>query len=121
MSRNALSRPAGTVRARRSASVTGPTSLRASRPIGRAGGGPVVTGTASRLLDSPGSLTQVPQSATRRCPVCDGTRLTRIAMVLTDGSPVDFTSCHHCEHKSWVHDGAALPIDTVLDRARKQR
>ena len=53
--------------------------------------------------------------------MCEGTRLTRIALVLTDGSPVDFTSCHNCEHKSWVAEGAWLPIDTVLDKARKPR
>ena len=69
----------------------------------------------------PASLTQLSSSSAARCPVCAGSRLTRIAMVLTDGSPVDFTSCHTCEHRSWVHAGDSLPIDDVLTKARKQR
>jgi hypothetical protein len=43
-------------------------------------------------------------------------------MVLTDGSPVDFTSCHTCEHRSWVESGGgALPIGDVLAKTRKER
>jgi len=80
-----------------------------------------VAAPADALLAEPASLTQVPSTAATRCPVCDGTRLTRIGLVLTDGSPVDFTSCHHCEHKSWVHEGSDIPIDTVLAKARKPR
>jgi uncharacterized protein (DUF983 family) len=76
---------------------------------------------ADALLAEPASLTQVSSAAMVRCPVCGGTRLTRIGLVLTDGSPVDFTSCHHCEHKSWVHEGTDLPIDSVLSKARKPR
>jgi hypothetical protein len=76
---------------------------------------------STALLAEPASLTQVPTTGAARCPVCDGTRLTRIGLVLTDGSPVDFTSCHNCEHKSWVHEGTDLPIDTVLAKARKPR
>ena len=76
---------------------------------------------STALLAEPASLTQVSSTAAARCPVCDGTRLTRIGLVLTDGSPVDFTSCHNCEHKSWVHEGTDLPIDTVLAKARKPR
>jgi hypothetical protein len=76
---------------------------------------------ASSLLAEPASLTQISSAAVVRCPVCDGTRLTRIGLVLTDGSPVDFTSCHKCEYKAWVHEGTDLPIDTVLAKARKPR
>jgi len=77
--------------------------------------------TAAELLDEPASLTQVPSHGAARCPVCAGTRLTRIALVLTDGSPVDFTSCHTCEHRSWEQEGSSLGIDTVLTKARKER
>ena len=69
----------------------------------------------------PASLTQISSHGAAQCPVCSGTRLTKLTMVLTDGSPVDFTSCHTCEHKSWVQDGAVLPVDTVLLKARKPR
>jgi hypothetical protein len=45
-------------------------------------------------------------------------------MNLTDGTPVDFTSCHHCEHRTWQHagtdlGGTELSVDGVLDRTRK--
>ena len=41
------------------------------------------------------------------------------ASLLTDGTPVDFTSCHRCEHKTWEHGGTELSVDGVLDRTRK--
>ena len=85
---------------------------------------PLVPPQAQALHTAPTSLTQVSSRSAARCPVCSGTRLTRIAMVLTDGSPVDFTSCHTCEHRSWVEtggSGGALPIDDVLAKTRKPR
>ena len=54
------------------------------------------------------------------CPECCGTRVTKISMKLTDGSPVDFVSCHACEHKHWRGMDGALALDGVLDRARKR-
>jgi hypothetical protein len=45
-------------------------------------------------------------------------------MSLTDGTPVQFTSCHTCEHRSWEQDSAAghpevLAFANVLDKTRK--
>jgi hypothetical protein len=43
-------------------------------------------------------------------------------MALTDGSPVQFTSCHRCEHRTWEEQGtqsSVLPVSNVLDRTRK--
>ena len=37
----------------------------------------------------------------------------------TDGTPVDFVSCHRCEHRAWAHAGSVLPVNVVLDRTRK--
>jgi hypothetical protein len=71
--------------------------------------------------EEPASLTQISSRMATKCPACSGTRLTKLTMILTDGSPVDFTSCHTCEHKSWVQDGATLPVDSVLAKARKPR
>ncbi len=67
-----------------------------------------------------GSLTQKGARAGEVCQVCGSSRVTRIAMSLTDGSPVQFTSCHVCEHKGW-HDagGTELTVDRVLDKTRK--
>jgi hypothetical protein len=73
------------------------------------------------VSSEPASLTQISSHTAARCPACSGTRLTKLTMTLTDGSPVDFTSCHTCEHKAWVQDGAVLPVDTVLAKARKPR
>jgi formate dehydrogenase maturation protein FdhE len=67
------------------------------------------------------SLTQVRRETMATCPVCGGHRLTKIAMTLTDGSPVDFTSCHTCEHKSWIQNGQPLAIDVVLAKAKKHK
>jgi hypothetical protein len=41
-------------------------------------------------------------------------------MVLTDGSPVDFTSCHDCEHKTWTDSGVDLALAGVLDKTRRR-
>jgi DNA-directed RNA polymerase subunit M/transcription elongation factor TFIIS len=54
------------------------------------------------------------------CTECGGARVTKISMRLTDGSPVDFVSCHDCEHKHWRGSDGALALDGVLDRARKR-
>jgi hypothetical protein len=42
-------------------------------------------------------------------------------MTLTDGSPVQLVSCHRCETRTWVGDDGALPVSSVLDKARKPR
>lgn len=70
-----------------------------------------------------GSLTQRAHRNTQACESCGSTRLTSIVMSLTDGTPVHFTSCHRCEHRSWREAdlGHKLPVETVLDRARKIR
>jgi len=69
-----------------------------------------------------GSLTQATSRSDRRCEACTSDRVTELSMTLTDGTPVLFVSCRACEHRSWnaVH-GSALPIEQVLERARKIR
>jgi hypothetical protein len=42
-------------------------------------------------------------------------------MTLTDGSVVDFVSCHACETKTWKQSGTDLDITTVLDKAKKHK
>ena len=43
----------------------------------------------------------------------------------TDGTPVEFVSCHRCEHKIWVDASGVqhreLPVASVLDKTRKPR
>jgi hypothetical protein len=55
------------------------------------------------------------------CGSCSSSRVTRISMTLTDGSPVDFVSCHECEYKSWRGTDGHLALAGVLERARKHR
>jgi len=66
-----------------------------------------------------GSLTQCEHRSEVLCQACGSNRITRLSMSLTDGTPVEFTSCHRCEHRTWEHGGDALTVDTVLDRARR--
>ena len=42
-------------------------------------------------------------------------------MTLTDGSPVDFAHCLHCETRTWEESGAPLSLAGVLSKATKHR
>ncbi|HEY6798864.1 MAG TPA: hypothetical protein VI248_29645 [Kineosporiaceae bacterium] len=66
-----------------------------------------------------GSLTQRDHRVVAACRGCGSAQVTRLTMSLTDGTPVDFTSCHRCEHRTWEHAGAELTVDGVLDRTRR--
>ena len=68
-----------------------------------------------------GSLTQPGARTGETCDVCGTTRITSLALMLTDGTPVRFTSCHACEHRSWVGPDGPLDRATVLERTRKVR
>ena len=67
------------------------------------------------------SLVTTPANRLAVCDRCSGTRVTAITMTLTDGSSVDFASCHTCEHRTWTQAGTDLDISSVLTKARKQR
>jgi hypothetical protein len=62
-------------------------------------------------------LTQRGARGAVRCRLCDSDRVTRIHIELEDGSPVAFTSCLTCEHRTWDLDGEVLSVDSVLRRA----
>lgn len=70
---------------------------------------------------SPASLTQAGRSPSGSCPECGSERVTALTMTLTDGTPVDFSSCHDCEHRHWTHEGSSLEFADVINRATKQR
>jgi len=79
---------------------------------------------SSPALNVPlGSLTQHGARGEATCAACGSERVTQLAMTLTDGTPVDFTSCHRCEHKTWRDatgtDPVELAVDNVLDKTRK--
>ena len=67
------------------------------------------------------SLVTTPTRTLAVCGTCAGNRVTEITMTLTDGSAVDFTSCHSCETKSWIQAGRELDITTVLGKAQKHK
>jgi predicted metal-binding protein len=67
------------------------------------------------------SLVTTPVRALPTCGACASTRVTSSTMTLTDGSVVDFASCHACERKSWKQAGRTLPIDVVLGKAQKHK
>jgi hypothetical protein len=82
------------------------------RPVSRGAARPVVP---------LGSLTQPEARTGATCRACGSDRVTSIEMNLTDGTPVQFTSCHACEHRTWSEDGLPLDVASVLDKARKRR
>lgn len=71
--------------------------------------------------DGPGSLTQLRRRPAGPCPECGSARMTALSMTLTDGTPVQFASCHDCEHRHWTHDGTTLEFTDVIARATKQK
>jgi hypothetical protein len=75
---------------------------------------------AARQSPPLGSLTQLGTGRLPGCRACGSDRVTRLSMRLTDGTPVDFTSCQACEHRTWAAPtGEVLPTADVLERTRK--
>ncbi len=106
------SSPATTLRSRRmsfSAATPNPSQTGARRRRGR----PAVE------VPPLGSLTQREHRAAAICRECGSQHVTRLAMSLTDGTPVEFTSCHTCEHRTWEHAGVELDVQAVLERTRR--
>ncbi|MGV8977976.1 MAG: hypothetical protein ACOH17_08020 [Cellulomonas sp.] len=57
------------------------------------------------------------------CRSCGGTLMTQLRMVLGDGTPVVFVSCHQCEERSWFAldgTGDELTREDVLQRSAKR-
>ena len=57
----------------------------------------------------------------RQCTACGGRNVIEIELTLPDGTEVLFCSCHACETRWWNRDGESVPLDAVLDLARKPR
>ncbi|BEP14661.1 hypothetical protein acdb102_29720 [Acidothermaceae bacterium B102] len=77
--------------------------------------------TQTTLPTTPSSLVKLSDSQREKCPMCESPRLTEISMTLTDGSPVQFTSCRHCEYRAWTQSGEVLQVDSVISKATKPR
>jgi hypothetical protein len=70
---------------------------------------------------SPASLTQAGAAPSGSCPECGSARMTALILTLTDGTPVEFASCHDCEHRHWAHQGQVLAFSDVITRTTKLR
>ncbi len=68
-----------------------------------------------------GSLTQQRPGGRATCASCSSDRVTHLTMKLTDGSSVEFLSCHHCDSKSWMQEGRALTIQEVLTKTHTSK
>jgi len=53
------------------------------------------------------------------CPGCAGKRMTRILLALTDGTPVNITSCQSCTYQSWRASDNTLELDGLLPAQRR--
>ena len=65
------------------------------------------------------SLVTTPTRELATCAHCTSNRVMSISMTLTDGTAVDFVSCHSCERKTWTETGTGLEVTDVLKRAQK--
>lgn len=55
------------------------------------------------------------------CSTCGADTVIQIELTLPDGTEVEFYSCHQCDTRWWNRDGEPLPLDVVLELARKPR
>jgi hypothetical protein len=53
------------------------------------------------------------------CPRCHSARPTRMAMTLTDGTPVTLISCSDCDSRSWFEGSRQLDLQDVVNRSTK--
>ncbi len=70
-------------------------------------------------LTGPASLVNVRARQLMTCQGCGNEHVTAIAMTLTDGSRVEFASCHRCETRWWLEGGERLSFDAVIEKTRK--
>lgn len=56
-----------------------------------------------------------------RCESCASPSVTRISITMAEGAVVDFTSCHRCEHKSYMSEGELLGLDRVKQLAARKK
>lgn len=75
----------------------------------RAGGGRTVGPAATEpALDVP-----------KTCPVCHRSRVTRMAVQLTDGTPVTLMSCSDCDTRTWWNGPEQLNLQDVVNKSTK--
>ena len=70
-------------------------------------------------LSGPASLVNAQARGLMKCLGCGNEHVTAIAMTLTDGSRVEFASCHRCENRWWLQDGEPLSFDVIIEKTRK--
>ncbi len=53
------------------------------------------------------------------CPGCGGECMARILLALTDGTPVNITSCQSCTYQSWRASDDTLELDGLPPDRRR--
>jgi transcription elongation factor Elf1 len=76
---------------------------------------------ATAAAARPSSLTKAGTAPSGSCPECGSVRVTSLAMTLTDGTPVEFASCHNCEHRHWSYEGQVLAFADVITRTTRTK
>lgn len=72
-----------------------------------------------------GSLARTAPDGPATCSTCAGEDLTKVPMVLTDGTDVVFVACGTCERREWFETLAGgmwepIGIDAVLERSSRR-
>lgn len=53
------------------------------------------------------------------CAQCHSARVTRMAVKLTDGTPVTLMSCGDCDTRTWWDGARRVDLQDVVDRSTK--
>ncbi|RKS71415.1 hypothetical protein CLV35_3213 [Motilibacter peucedani] len=53
------------------------------------------------------------------CPQCHSTKVTRMAVKLTDGTPVTLMSCGECDTRTWWDGPQRIELQDVVDKSTK--
>jgi len=78
------------------------------------------------VVGSPDDAASAPGRTPDSCGACGSEALTRLPMVLTDGTEVTFINCHSCEAREWLvaqpdDTWQTMPIEAVLQRSARRR
>ena len=67
-----------------------------------------------------GPVTTEPASdVPTECPHCHSAKVTRMAVKLTDGTPVTLMSCSTCDNRTWWDGSERLNLQDVVDKSTK--
>ena len=65
------------------------------------------------------ATTEPASDVPKSCPHCNGQKITRMAVQLTDGTPVTLMSCATCDRRTWWNGAERLDLQDVVDKSTK--